>query len=209
MKRVILPYSFSVLVPDETETFELGMRIGDVIHEALRQANLPGIDTIEHLSHSASQASPARPGTCRVGDHIFYAPKYLHTDQAVPDICPSHAVSEHHQQVLAEHHPLFEEVIRLTGLIPVIWHSGGGTMTIVIPLTSTESDDDWSYPCYMGLEEGRTDEGLWYGTVSFYESEDDYEDGGLGVVRGSEPRHPHDWARRIAAHHRFYRTKQQ
>lgn len=211
MQRHTIPLILTVLAEDDVDHLDLRYRIESSILQADTLKNVHGIHHVESIG--SGQAKPgtetARPGTCKVGPHPFYAPLYFPGHRPVPDICPSHAASEHHAQVVKEHSILFTEVTRLTGLTPMIWHSGGGTMTIVIPLTDPAPGEDWSFPCYMGLEEGRTDENLWYGSFSFYSSDEHHEAGGLDIVHEDEPQHPHEWARRIAEHYHNHVTHQQ
>jgi hypothetical protein len=201
MKRITFTLSPSLLVADDVDPIDLEFRLTAAILNATLEAAI--IETVAHSGRT--QTEPSRPGLCRVDGHTFYAPHYFRADRDVPDICPQHAQDEEDAEVAELHRPLFEEITRLTGLTPQIWHSGGGCMTIVVPLSTPEPGTGWSAPCYMGLQEGEEDDGRWHGSVSFYETDEQAEDGGgVDVLEawGNNPSHPHQWAALIAEHYR-------
>lgn len=193
MKRLTFKLSPILLVGDDVDPIDLGSRLTGAFLDLNATFD---IGTIEAIGIGRTETEPARPGTCRIDGHTFYAPHYFPAGREVPDICPDHARSEEDAEVQELHRPLFEEVARLTGLHPLIWHSGGGCMTIVIPLATPEPGAGWSAPCYMGLEEGQDDEGRWYGSVSFYATEEQAGGGdGVGVVEAwGNAQYPHQWA---------------
>jgi len=200
MKHITYTLAPTLLVGDDVNPLDLEFLLIKALTGATFEAAT--IETIAHIGRTQTEA--ARPGTCYVGAHPFYAPQSFPADRPVPDICPDHARTEEDAQVQDLHRPLFTEVTRLTGLTPLIWHSGGGCMTIVIPLSTPEPGQDWAAPCYMGLQEGDTDDGRWYGSVSFYATEEQTGNGdGVDIVTaGSDnPQHPHQWAAQIAEHH--------
>jgi hypothetical protein len=203
MKRITFTLSPSLLVADDVDPLDLEFRLGRAILGLDATFESATIETVAHLGGTHTET--ARPGVCRVGDHAFYAPRYFRANREVPDICPDHARAEEDAEMAELHRPLFEEVTRLTGLIPLIWHSGGGCMTIIIPLRTPEPGTGWSAPCYMGLQEGQEDDGRWHGSVGFYETDEQTEDGdGVDVVEawGDNISHPHQWAAQIAEHYR-------
>jgi hypothetical protein len=200
MKRITLTLSPKLLAADDVDPLELEFQLTSaILGLTLESATL---ESVAHVGRTETET--ARPGVCRVGRHPFYAPHHFRADRAVPDICPEHARAEKDAEVAELHRPLFEDITRRTGLTPQIWHSGGGCMTIVIPLTTLEPGQDWSAPCYLGLQEGQDDDGRWYGSVSFYETDEQAGDGdGVDVVQAwdNNPLHPHEWAALIAEHH--------
>jgi hypothetical protein len=203
MKRITFTLSPSLLAADDVDPLDLEFRLTSAILGLDASLESATIETVAHTGRT--QTEPARPGLCRVGAHTFYAPRYFRADRDVPDICPDHSRAEEDAGVAELHRPLFEDITARTGLIPQIWHSGGGCMTIVIPLRTPEPGTSWAAPCYMGLQEGQDDDGRWHGSVSFYETDEQAEDGdGVDIVEawGNNPSHPHEWAARIAEHYR-------
>ena len=203
MQRITCTISPILLAPDDVDPADLEYRLSSAI---LNLDPALGLGTIEAIAHRApARTEPARAGTCRIGGHTFYAPHYFPLGRELPDICPTHARAEADDQVAELHRPLFEEITRLTGLTPQLWHSGGGVMTFVVPLTAAKPGEDWSPPCYMGLEEGQDGEGRWFGSVSFYATHDQADTGdGISVVSAppASPQRPHQWAAAIAEHYR-------
>ena len=194
MKRVTLTLRPSLIVPDDAEPILLA----DTIAKAILT-----ITDVERVEIGRPETGPAQESICQVGHHHFYVPQHFTGRRPVPDICPAHAHAEHQATVLAFHQPLFTEITRLTGLNPLIWHSGGGTMTIVVPLNNPAPDADWSTPCYMGLVEDTDDDGRWYGSVGYYATEEQRENGDeTTIVAWGNAQHPQEWATLIAAHYR-------
>ena len=192
MKRVIRNLHPSLIVPDD-EPILLARRIAEAIDT---------MDDVELVAIARTAVEPAHESFCHVGNHHFSVPRHFSTHRPVPDICPEHARTEHEAAVLAFHQSLFDEVTKLTGLTPRIWHSGGGTMTIIIPLHEPAPGTDWSTPCYMGLAEDHDDTG-WYGSVDYYATEEHHDAGDETTVvyTGDDPQHPQEWAHQIAAHY--------
>lgn len=205
MQRITLALSPVLLVPDGTDPHRLQQEITGAL------LDLEAVETVV-IHGGATSTEPAREGTCRVGGHDFYAPYFFPTDRPVPDICPRHDQEEEDARVAAQHRPLFAEITRLSGLTPQIQDTGGGTMTIVIPVTPPapsqpgQPEPDWPVPCYLGLVEDVTAQGHLSGTVDFYatrEAIDSGEGDPVAEAPFGDPQHPHTWARQIAAHHQL------
>jgi hypothetical protein len=195
MQRITLTLTPMAITGDDTSVLDFEQAVTAAL------LTVPGMETI---LVSGMNAEPTREGTCRTGGHVFHAPFFFPSDQPLPDICPDHARAQEDDEIAQLHQPLFTEITRLTGLHPRIWHSGGGNMTIVVPLTDPEPGQDWQAPCYMGLNEGVTDDGRWLGTVSFYATEKAVEwgpDADIVDADTDNPLHPNEWARLIAQHH--------
>jgi hypothetical protein len=206
VKRVMMPLTPMFLVPDDTSTTDI-ITLTDKLTRALLDLGA------EVVSVSRSSEAPVAEGTCRVDGHTFYAPHTWPAERTLPDICPDHARQAGYDADMAEHAPLFDAISELSGgkLKAYLWHSGGGVMTIVVPWNEPAPGTDWQYPLYMGLKEGEDEEtGDWYGSVGFYATEEDDQNGGEDIVTdlNLDSHGPRAWAQAIVTHYNAHQEAQ-
>ncbi|MCD5316155.1 hypothetical protein [Kineosporia babensis] len=197
MQYIKFDTSVIMLVPDETAVPEMETRLA---HDLL------DINDVHRILVSARpKAIPARPGVCRIGGHDFLSDWNLPPDRDVPDVCREHVITA----IERDHAEMFDYIREATNgeLQPRIEHTGGGTMTIIIPLPGA-TGEDWPVPLYMGLQEDTNDLGRWAGGVGFYLTEDDAMSGTeTTVVRSYKYEYTgREWAQQVAEHYRRLRS---
>lgn len=191
MKRITLNLSPVLLVEDEADVLDLQQSI--VKH-------LMGLDTVETVICRRADVDVARSSFCVPGDHEFVVESQHTHAETLPTVCRSHWYEGQIKAATDEHQALWDALAE-HDMGGYIWQSGGMTMTIQIPLHAEDGEqDDRDYPAYLGLKEGETEDGRWFGSVGFYKTWDEQDDCPQIVTAYDEPLAPAEWAAKIAEH---------